>query len=165
MKKFLGFLFLSVSLSACTLFGDDNAAAVSNPEEQTPQASAAVVKKDGAELSKQDKTVYDQLAKFAAEHINRSNKNIVPNKKSPKVEKINNMYVASYVEFDPDSLTMELIPTPHRQYKYLAKIKYRERLYQSKAESKQSALKGKFSVVGGRFITEVPRYKQGKWSY
>lgn len=159
MKKLLGIFVLSASLVACNSAKEENVAV---KEEASP---VAAVKKDVKELSAQEKNVYDQLADFARAHIKKSNSNIIPNKRAPKVEKKNHMYVASYVEFDPESLSMELIPTPHRQYKYLAKIKYRERLYQSKAETKQLALKGNFSEVGSRFITEVPRYKQGKWCY
>ena len=38
-------------------------------------------------------------------------------------------------------------------------------LYQCMAETEQSALKGKYNLVSKRFITEVPKYQQGKWKY
>ena len=161
MKKILSVLVLSLSLTACNSAKEENVAV----KTETESAPKLAVKKEAQELSAQEKAVYEALATFARSHIKKSNNNIIPNKRAPKVEKKNNMYVASYVEFDPDSLSMELIPTTHRQYKYLAKIKYRERLFQSKAETKKLALNGDFSVVGSRFITEVPRYKQGKWCY
>lgn len=159
MKKLLGIFVLTASLAACNSAKEENVAV---KEEACP---VVVAKVDVKEMSAQEKKVYNQLADFARAHIKKCNSNIMPNKRTPKVEKKNDMYVASYVEFDPESLCMELIPTPHRQYKYLAKIKYRERLYQSKAKTKQLALKGDFCVVGSRFITEVPRYKQGKWCF
>lgn len=161
MKKVLGVFVLSVSLAACSSAKEE----IAPVSQECETAPVIVAKKETKDLTAQEKTVYDQLASFAHAHIIKSNSNIIPNKRAPKVEKKNNMYVASYVEFDAESLSMELIPTPHRQYKYLAKIKYRERLYQCKAETRQLALQGNFNEVGSRFITEVPRYKQGKWCY
>ncbi len=164
MKKLyvvVSFLLMG-SLSAC-FFGDKDAKV--NKPESTNKPKVVIAKKDKNSLTDSEKNVYQELADFAKSHIITSNKNIVPNKRSPKVEKQNNMYVASYVEFDPSSVSLELIPTPHRQYKYMAKVKYRERLFQSKGENLNSALKGEFRVVGSRFITEVPRYNKGKWTY
>lgn len=159
MKKIFGVLTLSALLMACTSAKDENV----QVNTQTTQNTLEV--KSVAQLSGQEKSVYEQLEKFARNHIVKSNAQIVPNKRSPKIEKQNNMFVASYVEFDPESLSMEIIPTPNRKYNYLAKIRYREHVYQCKAESKQAALKGNFAIVGKRFITEVPKYQQGQWKY
>lgn len=164
MKKLcvVASLLLMGSLSACFFGGKD---VTVKDKESTSKPKVTIAKKDKTSFTDNEKTVYQELAAFAKSHIITSNKNIVPNKRSPKVEKQNNMYVASYVEFDPNSVSLELIPTPHRQYKYMAKVKYRERLFQSKGENLNSALKGEFRVVGSRFITEVPRYNKGKWTY
>lgn len=159
MKKVLGVLALSALLMACTSAKGESVQANSSATQKTLEVKSA------ANLSGEEKSVYDQLEKFARNHIVKSNAQIIPNKRSPKIEKQNNMFVASYVEFDPDSLSMEIIPTPNRKYNYLAKIRYREHVYQCKAESKQSALQGNFAIVGKRFITEVPKYQQGEWKY
>lgn len=159
MKKIIGVLAVSALLMACTSAKDENV----QVKTQTTQNTLEI--KGVADLSGQEIRVYEQLEKFAKSHIVKSNAQIIPNKKSPKIEKQNNMFVASYVEFDPESLSMEIIPTPNRKYNYLAKIRYREHVYQCKAESKQSALNGKFAIVGKRFITEVPKYHQGEWKY
>lgn len=159
MKKFLGVLTVSVLLMACTSAKDETVQVKSQAAPNTLEVLSV------ADLSGQEKTVYEQLEKFAKSHIVKSNAQIIPNKRSPKIEKQNNMFVASYVEFDPDSLSMEIIPTPNRKYNYLAKIRYREHVYQCKAENKDSALNGNFAIVGKRFITEVPKYHQGEWKY
>lgn len=159
MKKVLGVLALSALLMACTSAKGESVQASSSTAQKTLEVKSV------ANLSGQEKTVYEQLEKFARNHIVKSNAQIIPNKRSPKIEKQNNMFVASYVEFDPDSLSMEIIPTPNRKYNYLAKISYREHVYQCKAESKQSALNGNFAIVGKRSITEVPKYQQGQWKY
>lgn len=159
MKKVFGVLALSALLMSCTSAKGESVQANSSAAQKTLEVKSA------ANLSGQEKSVYEQLEKFARNHIIKSNAQIIPNKRSPKIEKQNNMFVASYVEFDPDSLSMEIIPTPNRKYNYLAKISYREHVYQCKAESKQSALNGNFAIVGKRSITEVPKYQQGEWKY
>ena len=159
MKKVLGVLTLSALLMACTSAKEEKVQASDAAQKST------LVVKTTADLTAEEKTVYEQLEKFARSHITKCNTQVIPNKRSPKVEKQNNMYVANYVEFVPDTLTLELIPTPNKKYSYLAKVRYREDKYQCKAESKQAALKGNFSVVGKRFITEVPKYQQGQWKY
>lgn len=160
MKKNFSVIVLSCSLLACTSAKEENTQ-VSSAENQ----NFVYEKVDVTNLSEQEQFVYEQLRTFAHGHISKCNVQIIPNKNSPKIEKRNNMYVASYVEFDPGSLSMEIISTPHRKYQYLAKIKYRENLYQCMAETEQSALKGKYNLVSKRFITEVPKYQQGKWKY
>mgnify|MGYP001152812800 CR=1 FL=1 len=159
MKKVLSVLALSALLMACTSAKEENV----QVKEATQKPTLEV--KTAADLSEDEITVYKQLEKFARNHVVKCNAQIIPNKRSPKVEKQNNMYVASYVEFDPESVSLEIIPTPHRKYSYLAKVRYREDKYQCRAESKQSALKGNFSLVGKRFVTEVPKYQQGQWKY
>lgn len=159
MKKIFGVLTVSLLLMACTSAKGENAQVKAQTTQNTLQVLSV------ANLSGQEKSVYEQLEKFARSHIIKSNAQIIPNKRSPKIEKQNNMFVASYVEFDPDSLSMEIIPTPNRKYNYLAKIRYREHVYQCKAENQQSALNGNFAIVGKRFITEVPKYQQGEWKY
>lgn len=159
MKKVFGVLALSALLMAC------NSAKQENAQVNEAAQKTGLEVKSVAQLSEQEKTVYEQLEKFARSHITKSNSQIVPNKRSPKVEKHNKAYVASYVEFDPNSLSIELIPTPHRKYDYLAKVRYREDMYQSRAESKNAALKGNFTVASKRFLTEMPKYRQGQWKF
>lgn len=159
MKKVLGVLALSALLMACTSAKEENVQVKEAAQKPTLEVKTA------ANLTAEEKKVYEQLEKFALSHIKKCNTQVIPNKRSPKVEKQNNMYVGSYVEFIPDTLTLELIPTPNKKYSYLAKIRYREDKYQCRAESKQAALKGNFSVVGKRFITEVPKYQHGQWKY
>ena len=161
MKKLyvIALLLLMGSLTAC--FGKD----VKVEQKPSEKPKVTVTKKDKKSFSDQEKKVYSELEKFAKNHIVTSNRNIVPNKRSPKVEKKKDEYVATYVEFDPNSISLELIATPHRQYKYMAKVKYRERLFESRGKSLNDAAKGDFRVVGSRFITEIPRYNKGKWTF
>lgn len=121
---------------------------------------SASASQNAAESSK----IKEQLDKFAKRKLALINQGLRPGKGSKEVTKQNGMFVARYIQVHPETLkTRFRSNTSNPPVRYVGFLQYQEMHYECRAETKEKALKGPFSIVRLRNMTEIIMYDNRGW--
>lgn len=143
----------------------------SSPKKSTPnQAASATATKSGSTASKKaDSTdkVSMSLETFAKSCITSMNKQRRPGISHKEVKRqADGSYMARYMAVDPDSLAISYNPTENNKtIKYIGRMDYHEVEYVCTGKDQKQALAGPFNEANRTPITELIKYKSGKWTY
>lgn len=108
--------------------------------------------------------VKEQLDIFAKRKLALINQGLRPGKNSKEVTKRNGMFVARYIQVHPETLkTRFRSNTSNPPVRYVGFLQYQESHYECQAKTKEKALKGPFSVVRLRNMTEIIMYDNHGW--
>lgn len=108
----------------------------------------------------------NSLDVFAKGCITSMNKQRRPGINQKEVKKqADGTYMARYMAVDPDSLETRYKPTENKVILYIGHMNYHEVEYVCVGKSKEQALAGPFNETNREPITELVKYKAGKWTY
>lgn len=106
------------------------------------------------------------LDTFAKGCITSMNKQRRPGINQKEVKKqADGTYMARYMAVDPDSLETRYKSTENKVILYIGHMVYHEVEYVSVGKNREQALAGPFNEVNREPITELIKYKSGKWTY
>lgn len=111
--------------------------------------------------------ILSALDVFAKGCVTSMNKQRTPGiyKKEVKCQP-DGMFMARYLAVDPDSLQTSYSPTDgHKTITHIGRMDYHEVEYVSVGKNQKQALAGPFNEVNRSPVTELIKYKKGKWSY
>ncbi|SBV95251.1 conserved exported hypothetical protein [uncultured delta proteobacterium] len=149
-------------------------AALTNIEASAPKkvAPAAPTKSQTAAAPAQQQTAVDDKLKnsldvFAKDCITRMNKQRRPGITDKEVKRQpDGSFMARYMAVDPDSLVTSYNPTDNNKtIKYIGRMNYHEVEYVCTGKDQKQALAGPFNESNRTPITELIKYKGGKWTY
>ena len=135
----------------------------SEAHKKTAQNNQDIKENKASQLSPAEMAAYAELEIFAKNFVRKSNQNIMPSKAKPKVEASSGVVIVSYVEIDPYSIELEILPVQNEHFQYIAKMRYLERHFVGRGTDVRSAMSGKLELVATQRITELPRYVASKW--
>lgn len=121
--------------------------------------------KQQAKIGEATMAVKAELDNFAQTHVRRANATIKPNRSKAEVNKEKGVYVARYLEVDPDTLTTEIYPSTGQGSTYIGHVVYLEKTYECIGDTKMQAENGTFKQTRARRIREITRYSKGAWVY
>lgn len=135
---------------------------------KTAQAKAANSKqttpaKASAAGSDKLKSSLDVFAKGCITSMNKQRRPGINQKEVKK--QADGTYMARYMAVDPDSLETRYKPTENKVILYIGHMIYHEVEYVSVGKNKEQALAGPFNETNREPITELIKYKSGKWTY
>ncbi len=139
-------------------------------KKQTPvpagQASSTA-SREASQKAPLDDTLKNSLDVFAKDCISRMNKQRRPGINAKEVTRQSDgSYTARYMAVDPDSLQTSYNPTENNKtVLYIGRMNYHEVEYISMGKDQKQALAGPFSENNRTPITELIKYKSGKWTY
>lgn len=138
-------------------------------KEQAPrQKTAASPKNQSAPVKQSDgEKVQTALDVFAKDCIIRMNRQRRPGISHKEVKRQSDgTYLARYMAVDPDSLATSYNPTENNKtIKFIGRMDYHEVEYICTGKDQKQALAGPFSETNRTPITELIKYKSGKWTY
>lgn len=107
------------------------------------------------------------LEAFAKNCITSMNKQRRPGISHKEVKRqADGSYMARYMAVDPDSLTISYNPTENNKtIKYIGRMDYHEVEYVCTGKDQKQAMAGPFNEANRTPITELIKYKSGKWTY
>ena len=107
------------------------------------------------------------LDTFAKDCITRMNRQRRPGINSKEVKRQpDGTFLARYMIVDPDSLQTSYDPIDgNKTIKYIGRMQYHEVEYVCSGKDQKQAMAGPFSESNRVPVTELVKYKQGKWSY
>lgn len=144
------------------------------PTVKTQQKTAVALKtkkgsvKPAAKGSTDDPVrLKEELDHFAKDCIMRMNKQRRPGISHKEVKRQpDGTFLARYMAVDIDSLETSFNPTNgNKTIKYIGSMRYHEVEYVSSGKNQKQALAGPFSEANRVPITELIKFKKGKWSY
>ncbi len=145
--SFLSSLFCTASLS----FAESSLGSNAN-------LSAAQIK----EIEKIQKELHALVDNF----LLRSSENIIPSKANPKIEELTNGKIrVTYIDFDRESIVLNVYPSSNKNAKYFAKIHYKELHYKSEKPRGTRFSEDAFTIESARNVLEIASYRNGKWDY
>ena len=136
----------------------------------TPPAKSgkAAPAKTSAKRNPEDPAILkEDLDFFAKDCISRMNKQRRPGINSKEVQRQpDGSFLARYMAVDPDSLETSYDPiTGNKTVKYIGRMQYHEVEYVCSGKDQKQALAGPFNEANRAPVTELIKYKLGKWSY
>ena len=145
--------------------------ASSKPAAKTPaKTGAAAAKKPAAKtaVKRDDPTrLKQELDSFAKDCISRMNKQRRPGISHKEVKRQpDGSFLARYMAVDPDSLETSYDPiNGNKTVKYIGRMQYHEVEYVCSGKNQKQALAGPFNEANRVPVTELIKYKLGKWCY
>lgn len=139
--------------------------------EQRPVADAKIQPLQVASKTPQPQASSDRIKSsldtFARNCITTMNKQRMPGIYQKEVKRQpDGTFMARYLAFDPDSLETSYNPTTgYKTITHIGRMDYHEVEYVSLGPDQKQALAGPFNEVNRFPITELIKYKQGKWTY
>jgi len=147
----------------------------SSPKKSTPTQTASAKpasaragqKVPAKKASDAGDKVGTSLETFAKNCITSMNKQRRPGISHKEVKRqADGSYMARYMAVDPDSLAISYNPTENNKtIKYIGRMDYHEVEYVCTGKDQKQALAGPFSEANRTPITELIKYKSGKWTY
>jgi len=173
-------LMLVVSLGGCAWLGGDTEdpvpAAVAQDEAAAPEAAAGEAKaapssqktKAGSSSKakkggKSEATIRAELDKVGKKLAAQASRTVMPSKSSKQVRKVDDGYVATYVQIDTTNVSTEMRPGTGGQY--VGVVRYQEQVYECRGKSKKEALSAQCSQTRSRRLSELIRYDGKAWQY
>ena len=134
---------------------------------QAAKTPAAGAKSQPAPRAVAGDTLKDSLDVFAKDCLVRMNKQRRPSISHKEVVKQpDGTFMARYMVFDADSLETSYNPTDNNKtIKYIGRMNYHEVEYVCKGKDQKQALAGPFNESNRTPVTELIKYKAGKWTY
>ena len=131
------------------------------------KGSGAVAVKKSKRSPEDPARLTEELEFFAKDCIVRMNRQRRPGISHKEVKRQpDGSYMARYMAVDPDSLELSYDPiTGNKTVKYIGRMQYHEVEYTSSGTSQKQALAGPFNEANRVPVTELIKYKQGKWCY
>lgn len=103
------------------------------------------------------------LDKVGRKLASQASRTVMPSKASKQVKKVNNEYVATYVEIDTVNVTTEMRPGSKGQY--VGVVRYQEKVFECRGKSRQAALGAQCVQTRSRRLSELIRYDGRAWQY
>lgn len=132
-----------------------------------PRPSASSAKGTPAQQKTSGDNIQNALDSFAKGCITSMNRQRRPGIYQKEVQRQpDGTFMARYLAVDPDSLKTSYSPTEgHKTITHIGRMDYHEVEYTSIGKNQQQALAGPFNEVNRSPVTELIKYKLGKWSY
>lgn len=143
----------------------------SSPKKAAPAKQAAKKQSAPAAQSKHPVAATDKvknsLDTFAKDCIVRMNRQRRPGISHKEVKRQpDGTYMARYMAVDPDTLETSYNPTENNKtIKFIGRMDYHEIEYVSIGKDQKQALAGPFNETNRTPITELIKFKSGKWTY
>ncbi len=136
-------------------------------KKQAPAPSVGLAAPEGSRKGSTDDKLKNALDIFAKDCISRMNKERRPGINAKEVKRQpDGSYTARYMAVDPDSLETSYNPTENNKtVLYIGRMNYHEVEYISMGTDQKQALAGPFNENNRTPITELIKYKAGKWTY
>lgn len=111
--------------------------------------------------------IQSALELFAKGCVTNMNKQRKPGINQKEVKRQpDGTFMARYLAVDPDSLQTSYNPTDgHKTISHIGRMDYHEVEYVCVGKNQKQALAGPFSEVNRSPVTELIKFKKGKWSY
>lgn len=104
-----------------------------------------------------------EFALFAANWIEKINKNYASRPDNIQVIPNGVQFVGHYSSLEKDSLLWSIKQVSQTPVSYIGLLEYMEWMYECAALTHEEALQGPFVPVKGRKVTEIFRYSQNRW--
>lgn len=128
---------------------------------KTPGAAKAASARKPAGDTIED--VHNKLETLARAKLRHMNESLRPCQTRKDVVRNGTEFVARYLAVDPDSLSTDVHDAQGPGAKYVGLIVYHEQEFENRADTREAALTGSFTLVRARRVTEIIRYDKGKW--
>lgn len=119
------------------------------------------------QLTGEEAKLHTSLEAFAKKCIISMNRQRRPGIASKEVHRhTDGTYRARYMAIDPDSLQISFSPTDgNKVIKYIGRMAYHEVEYVCIGKDQKQALSGPFNESNREPVTELIKFKSGKWGY
>ena len=132
-----------------------------------PRAVAPATKKSASSAANSPEALQKGLDDFAKNTITTLNRCVVPSSGKKEVTKnADGTFTARYIAIDPNSIkTSYKTPDKPGPVSYIGYMSYNESEYYCTAATKAEAEKGPFTPRNTKFLTELIKHLNGKWTY
>lgn len=137
------------------------------PKAAAPVAAPAAKKSASTGPATSPEALQKGLDEFARNTITTLNRCVVPSSGKKEVTKnADGSFTARYIAIDPNSIqTSYKTPDKPGPVSYIGYMSYNESEYYCTAPTKAAAEKGPFTPRNTKFLTELIKHLNGKWTY
>lgn len=142
-------------------------AAAAKPQAKADSSAKPAAASKGKRHPDDPAVLKEGLDHFAKDCIVRMNRQLRPGITHKEIKRqADGTFVARYMAIDPDSLATSYNPTDNNKIiKYIGRMEYHEVEYVSVGKDQKQALAGPFNETNRMPVTELIKYKSGKWCY